>query len=93
MIPTMARLIWVNVALMISARLRGVQTKFIFGTSLIGNEVGGLIYRDFLPSALADGRYVAAPDPLVVGRGLAQIPKAIEAQKKGVSAKKIVVTL
>jgi len=93
LVPTMARMIASTAAMTIKSRVRGVRTKFIFGTTLFDNEVGPMIYADFLPSALADGRYVAAPDPLVVGRGLDQIPAALEAQKKGVSAKKLVVTL
>lgn len=91
LVPALARLAASNVSMTLRSRMRGVRTKFIFGTTLFDNEVGPMIYADFLPSALADGRYVAAPDPLVVGRGLDQIPAALEAQKKGVSAKKLVV--
>jgi NADPH:quinone reductase-like Zn-dependent oxidoreductase len=93
LVPTMARLIWSNVWLILKCRMRGIRTKFIFGTTLVDNEVGRLIYAEFLPDALADGRYVAAPDPFVIGRGLDQVPAALEAQKQGVSAKKLVVAL
>jgi NADPH:quinone reductase-like Zn-dependent oxidoreductase len=93
LIPTMARVIGSTMAMMIRSRLRGIQTKFIFGTSLFDNEVGPMIYRDFLPGALAEGRYRAAPEPNVFGRGLDAIPAAIEANKKGVSASKLVVLL
>ncbi len=93
LVPTLARLVASNVLMTLESRIRGIRTKFIFGTTLFDNEVGPMIYADFLPSALSDGRYVAAPDPLVVGRGLDQIPAALEAQKKGVSAKKLVVAL
>ncbi len=93
LVPTMARMIAATAAMTVKAKTRGIRTKFIFGTTLFDNEVGPMIYADFLPSALADGRYVAAPDPLVVGRGLDQIPPALEAQKKGVSARKLVVAL
>jgi NADPH:quinone reductase-like Zn-dependent oxidoreductase len=93
LVPTMARLISSNVLLMIKARLRGIRTKFIFGSSLMANEVGPMIYADFLPKALADGRYVAAPDPMVIGRGLDQVQAGLIVQKKGVSAKKVVVSL
>ena len=86
LIPTMARMIAATAGMTIKAKTRGIRTKFIFGTALFDNEVGPMIYANFLPSALADGRYVAAPDPLVVGRGLDQIPAALEAQKNGVSA-------
>lgn len=93
LIPTMARLIGLNVVLMAKARIRGIRVKYIFGTSLMGNEVSRLVYHDFLPNALANGSYVAAPAPLVFGRGLDKIPAALEAQKKGLSARKLVVTL
>ena len=82
-----------NAALAIKARARGVRTKFIMGDSLVGNEVGPMIYADFLPPALAEGRYLAAPDPSVAGQGLDRIQGAMEAQRRGVSASKIVVTL
>ena len=93
LVPTIARLVSANASMMLKARLRGIRTKFIFGTSLLGNDVGPLIYVDFLPRALADDRYIAAPDPLVIGHGLGQIQAGLDAQKKGVSAKKVVVTL
>lgn len=80
-------------ALAVKARMQGIRTKFIFGDSLADNEVGPLIYRDFLPRALAEGAYVAAPEPVVAGHGLASIQPAFDAQSRGVSARKIVVTL
>ena len=67
--------------------------RYIFSSSILGNEVSRAIYERFLPAALAEGRYVAAPQATVVGHGLAAIPAALEMQKKGVSARKLVVTL
>ncbi len=93
LIPTMMRMISANVSFMTTTTIRGIKTKFIFGTSLMDNEVGKIIYEDFLPNALAHRRYLCAPDPLVVGNGLDCILKGIEIQKKGVSAQKVVVTL
>jgi Alcohol dehydrogenase GroES-like domain len=49
------------------------------------------IYADFLPAALASGAYRAAPDALVVGDGLEQIPRALDQLRMGVSASKLVV--
>ena len=89
----MLRLITANVALQVKARSRGVRTKYIFGTTLKTNEVGTAIYRDFLPSALAEGRYVAAPKPSVAGKGVHDFQRAMDVQIKGVSAAKVVVTL
>ncbi|MER6074240.1 zinc-binding alcohol dehydrogenase family protein [Streptomyces sp. NPDC001817] len=88
-----ARLVSSNVALQVAARRREVRTRYIFGTTLKANEVGTVIYRDFLPSALAEGRYRALPAPTVAGHGLADIQHAMNLQREGVSAAKIVVTL
>jgi hypothetical protein len=59
----------------------------------VANRVGKAMYVDFLPAALEEGSYVAAPEPEVVGRGLEFINKGFEVQKKGVRAKKVVVSL
>jgi glutathione S-transferase len=75
------------------AKRRKVRTAMIWGSALIANEVGPMIFAAFLPSALAEGRFAAAPAPTLVGRGLAQIPAALERQRQGVSATKLVVTL
>ena len=77
----------------VRGRVRGVSSKFVFGSSLKNNEVGPAIYRDFLPAALADGRYRAAPEALVVGHGLGDVQHALDVQAGGVSAKKVVVEL
>ncbi|TKA61596.1 hypothetical protein B0A55_13693, partial [Friedmanniomyces simplex] len=65
----------------------GTPTKSIIGDTLQYNEVSR-VYKDFLPRALAEGTYVVAPPPLLVGHGLEQIQKAFDIQKKGVSAQK-----
>ena len=38
-------------------------------------------------------KFVAAPKPMVVGKGLESIQAAMETTKRGVSARKVVVTL
>ena len=70
-----------------------VEAAAIAGTSLRDDEVGPMIYRDFLPAALASGRYVAAPPPKVVCRGLEAFQHAVDAQRAGVSGSKLVVDL
>ncbi len=75
------------------SKTRRVGCKFIWGGTLVNNGVGKAIYADFLPTALAEGVYIAAPDPLVVGKGLEHVETALELLKKGVSAKKVVVSL
>lgn len=77
----------------LKSKLKGVATKFIFGSDPIANEIGKLIYEDFLPKALAEGKYVAAPDPMVVGKGLECVQEGFEVSINGVSAKKVVVLL
>jgi len=70
-----------------------VEATHIFGTALREDEVGPMIYRDFLPHALATGSFVAAPAARIVGSGLEALQDALQALKNGVSAAKIVVTL
>jgi NADPH:quinone reductase-like Zn-dependent oxidoreductase len=45
------------------------------------------------PAALAEGRFRAAPEPKVIGHGLESIQTALDAQRAGVSAQKLVVML
>lgn len=81
------------VSFLLKSQLRGIRTKAIYGTTLMDNEVSRIVYVDFLPKALAQGRYVAAPKPVVVGRGLASIQSALDIHLQGVSAAKVVVSL
>jgi hypothetical protein len=82
-----------NLSTGLKARRHGIRTKFIFGGSLADNDVGPAIYVDFLPQALADGRFIAAPPPLLAGAGLEAIQTGFEVQQKGMSAQKVVVSL
>ncbi|KAL2867805.1 zinc-binding alcohol dehydrogenase family protein [Aspergillus lucknowensis] len=70
-----------------------VAVKMIFGTTLKDNAVGKAVYEDFLPKALKAKTFVPAPEPWVVGKGLESVQKAVDLMDKGVSAKKIVVSL
>lgn len=89
----LARLVAANLALQVTTRRRRIASKFIYGTTLKANEVGTAVWRDFLPAALADGRYRATPRPQVVGHGLDRVQHALDVQREGVSASKVVVTL
>jgi NADPH:quinone reductase-like Zn-dependent oxidoreductase len=72
----------------------GIGTKFIWASEIKDNEVSKVIFEDFLPEALAAGKFVAAPEPLFAGgKGLESIQAALALQKQGVSAKKVVVCL
>ncbi|KZL70921.1 zinc-binding oxidoreductase [Colletotrichum tofieldiae] len=55
--------------------------------------IGEWIWGKFIPEALENGSFQAKPDPLVTGHGLKSIQEALDVQRRGVSAKKIVVTL
>ena len=90
---TIFGLVTSNIGLQTRARPRGIGLKYIFGTSLKKNEVSTAIYGDFLPAALADGSYAAAPQPRVIGHGLQHLQEALDVQRRGVSATKVVVTL
>lgn len=93
LVPTLARLLAANASLRLRARRRRVRTSFVWGGALVDNAVGPMIYADYLPGALAQGRHVPAPPPLIAGAGLAAIPVALARLGAGVSAQKIVVTL
>jgi len=93
LIPVVFQMLGSSVSMELRARMRRVRTKFVIGDTLVNNEVGRVIYVDFLPKALAAGQYVAAPDPYVVGTGLDCVQAAFDVQKKGVSAQKVVVSL
>ncbi|KAI1416889.1 GroES-like protein [Hypoxylon sp. FL1857] len=72
----------------------GIQAKMVFAGTLKNNEVGPMIFNEFLPAALAQHKYQCLPKPLVVGHGLEHVQTAIDKGKSGaVSAQKLVVTL
>lgn len=75
------------------SRRTGLRPKFFDASSVVDNEIGPAIYRDFLGPALAAGRFRPAPPPRVVGQGLDAIQTAFDAHRRGVSAAKIVVAL
>lgn len=80
------------ISIMIRSKLGGMKATFIYG-SIAHSPVADAVYTKFLPGALESGKFRAAPEPEVVGEGLEAVQRAIDVQKKGVSAKKIVVQL
>ncbi|KAI2463363.1 zinc-binding oxidoreductase CipB [Annulohypoxylon bovei var. microspora] len=92
-IGVMLGFLWWNVKISLTARFKGVTTKFIWATDVVDNEVGEMIYHDFLPGALASGQYQPKPEPQIVGKGLEYVQEALDTSLKGVSAAKVVVTL
>jgi NADPH:quinone reductase-like Zn-dependent oxidoreductase len=89
----LTRLVAGNVLLQARCTLRGVRARFVWGSSLMHNEVGRMLWTDHLPRALADGRHVAFPPPRVVGSSLAEVQSAIDRVRTGVSAEKLVIVL
>ncbi|KAI1746383.1 GroES-like protein [Xylaria scruposa] len=71
----------------------GIGAKMIFASTLKDNEVGDVIYADYLPAALAQKKFKCLPEPVVVGHGLEHLQKAYDQAKSGVSAQKLVITL
>lgn len=93
LVPVFARMALASAGLALRARVRGVRTGFIWGGSPANNAVGPMIFEQFLPAALAQGRYLAMPPVEVAGEGLEAVPIALERQRLGVSATKLVVRL
>jgi NADPH:quinone reductase-like Zn-dependent oxidoreductase len=75
------------------ARLSGVRVSAIWGGVPARTDVGPAVLRDFLPTALADGRYRTSPAAEVVGDELGAIPAGLLRLRGGVSARKLVVRL
>jgi hypothetical protein len=96
--PTnMLSLMWVMGSSFIGWKVKGftkrVAYKFVWSTDVMANKLGSEIYEEFLPVALAERTFLPAPEPQVAGKGLEGIEDAFAVAKKGVSAKKIVVSL
>lgn len=79
--------------LAIQAKIKGVTIRSIWGTALMKGPLGKMIFNDFMGPALANGRLIPGPEPLVAGHGLNAIPEALALLRRGVSATKVVVSL
>lgn len=92
-IRTIARFVGFGAGLVWTAWRHGIGWKFVQGTKSSATEVGPAIYNSFLPAALESGQFRALPEAEVIGHGLDKVQEAMDVLKKGVSAKKVVVTL
>jgi NADPH:quinone reductase-like Zn-dependent oxidoreductase len=93
LVRLLAKLVGDNVALQLRSRRHGIRARFVWGSTLMHNEVGPMLWGGFLPAALADGRYIPTPSPEVVGSGLEHVQTALDTLRGGVSARKVVVSL
>lgn len=89
LLGTMSR----GASLWVKTKRTGVRTKFVYATTIKKTNLVKAIYEDFLPTALAESRFVPSPEAQVIGQGLENVQKGYDLLKKGVSAKKVVVTL
>ncbi|PWY79148.1 GroES-like protein [Aspergillus heteromorphus CBS 117.55] len=84
---------WMGSTALKSATKR-IRTRFVDGDEWTKSDGEMMrVWRDFLPHALESGQMRPRPEAQVVGTGLESIQMAMDVQKGGVSAKKIVVTL
>lgn len=60
---------------------------------LVPDHVGVKVWKDFVEVGLQAGQLRPKPEPRILTGGLEVIQDALELQKKGVSAQKIVVQL
>ncbi|KIL88722.1 hypothetical protein FAVG1_07970 [Fusarium avenaceum] len=70
-----------------------VEAQVILSTSIINTPVAKAVFSDYVPAALEQGKFKAVPEAEVVGKGLESIQLGLNTLAKGVSAKKIVVSL
>ena len=54
--------------------------------------MGAMIYEEFLLEALKTEKYIIAPEPLIVGKGLSSVQAGIDASKSPLG-KKVVVSI
>lgn len=72
-----------------------IDAKAVFAITIAMQfkDVGEAVWQQFVPGALESGALKFLPEPLVVGKGLEHAQKALDTQKAGVSAKKVVLEL
>jgi NADPH:quinone reductase-like Zn-dependent oxidoreductase len=72
--------------------IHGVQVVFNGGANAREDGKGSAVF-EWAGKALEDGRLKCAPPAEIVGHGLSSVQKALDLMSKGVSAKKLVVTV
>ena len=92
-LPTFARLGLATARSLLAARQAKVVARFVWGSSLRDDDLGEQLWGGIVPRGLADGSLRAVPEALVAGEGLGAIQGAVDRQRAGVSARKLVVLL
>jgi NADPH:quinone reductase-like Zn-dependent oxidoreductase len=92
-LPTFARLGLATARSLLAARQAKVVARFVWGSSLRDDDLGERLWGEIVPRGLADGSLRAVPEALVAGEGLGAIQSAVDRQRAGVSARKLVVRL
>lgn len=64
-----------------------------FGSVFAVNAVTHPLWKDYILPALEQGKLKCLPEPMVVGKGLEKVEEGCALNKKGVSAKKVVIEL
>ena len=79
--------------LQVRSRTRGIRASFIWGSAIATSPVGPAVWGGYLRAALAAGSHQLYPEAHIAGHGLPVIQDAIDTLRRGVSARKLVVTL
>lgn len=79
--------------LQLRSRIHGIRATFIWGSAIASSPIGPAIWSTYLPDALASGGHRPYPEAHIAGDGLSAIQEAIDTLRRGVSARKLVVTL
>ncbi|CAI6335478.1 unnamed protein product [Periconia digitata] len=89
-----AKYLWFSVSTKLSCLVNGVGVKFIWGSDVVGCELGKMVYAGFLEGALERGEFVVRPEARVVGEGLEALDAALDVVRQGgLRAEKIVVKI
>ncbi|KAK3702281.1 hypothetical protein LTR37_014992 [Vermiconidia calcicola] len=91
-LPIMEKLGGGNLATVLAAPEKtpdNVKAGSTFGV----NELTHPLWKDFVTKAIENGQLKCVPEPLIIGNGLESVQKGLNENKKGVSAKKVVIEL
>ena len=91
--PLLQRLGGGNVAIVLPDFEESIPDNVKIGRVIAVDPMTQPFWVEYIPKALESGQLQCLPEPFVVGKGLESIQEGVDANKKGVSAKKVVVEL